>query len=67
MGALRPTHMLVLLIVIVLLFGARRLPDLARSVGQSLKILKTEVQDLSDTPAPAATGASAATDDAALR
>ena len=38
-------HLVVLLVVILLLFGAKRLPDLARSVGQSLKILKTEVKD----------------------
>jgi sec-independent protein translocase protein TatA len=48
MGALRPWHIIVLVVVILLLFGARRLPDLARSVGQSLKIFKNEVKDLAD-------------------
>ncbi|PZR52817.1 twin-arginine translocase TatA/TatE family subunit [Xylanimonas oleitrophica] len=48
MGMLRPWHILVLVIVILLLFGAKRLPDLARSVGQSLKIFKNEVKDLTD-------------------
>jgi sec-independent protein translocase protein TatA len=37
-----------LVIVILLLFGAKRLPGLARSVGQSLKIFKSEVKDLTD-------------------
>ena len=46
-------HLVVLLVVILLLFGANRLPDLARSVGQSLKILKTEVKDLTDDDRPA--------------
>ncbi len=32
-----------LVFVIILLFGARRLPDLARSVGKSMRILKDEV------------------------
>lgn len=32
----------------VLLFGAKRLPDAARSVGRSLRILKTEVGALQD-------------------
>ncbi|MDT0166185.1 Sec-independent protein translocase subunit TatA [Actinotalea sp. AC32] len=50
-------HIVVLLVVIVLLFGANRLPDLARSVGQSLKIFKNEVKDLRDDPADGATGA----------
>lgn len=41
-------HVVVLVLLVLLLFGANRLPDLARSVGQSLKILKTEVKDLGD-------------------
>lgn len=41
-------HFLILVLVVVLIFGANRLPDLARSLGQSLKILKSEVKDLSD-------------------
>ena len=56
-GALQTWHIVVLLVVIVLLFGAKRLPDLAKSVGQSLKIFKSEVKDLKDDPSatPAAT------------
>ncbi|WP_263121246.1 Sec-independent protein translocase subunit TatA [Cellulomonas sp. RIT-PI-Y] len=48
MNALKPWHIGVLLVVIILLFGAKRLPDLAKSVGQSLKIFKSEVKDLTD-------------------
>ena len=51
-------HVLIVLLVVVLLFGAKRLPDLAKSVGQSMKIFKHEVKDLRDdapaTPAAAA-------------
>lgn len=36
---------LILLAIVLLLFGARRLPDLARSVGRSLKIFRAEVKD----------------------
>ncbi len=43
-----PGTILVLVFIVVLLFGANRLPDLARSVGQSLKIFKSEVKDLRD-------------------
>ena len=40
-----PTHILLLLLVVVLLFGAKRLPDTARSIGKSLKIFKSELKD----------------------
>ena len=53
MGMLKPWHIIVLVVVILLLFGARRLPDLAKSVGQSLKIFKSEVKDLRDDDKPA--------------
>ncbi len=48
MNALKPWHILVLLVVILLLFGAKRLPDLAKSVGESLKIFKNEMKELTD-------------------
>jgi sec-independent protein translocase protein TatA len=46
MGALRGWHIVVLLIVVLLLFGAPRLPELARSLGKSLRILKEETKSL---------------------
>ena len=55
MPNLRPMEILLIVLVILLLFGARRLPDLARSVGKSLRIFKTEVKDLRDDDRPAAT------------
>lgn len=47
-------HALIVLAVVVLLFGAAKLPALARSVGQSVRILKTEVTEAAATPAEAA-------------
>jgi sec-independent protein translocase protein TatA len=41
-------HALIILLVILLLFGAPKLPALARSLGQSMKILKSEVRSDSD-------------------
>ncbi|KQM83467.1 twin-arginine translocase TatA/TatE family subunit [Agromyces sp. Leaf222] len=38
-------HFLIILVIILLLFGAPKLPALARSLGQSMKILKSEVRD----------------------
>lgn len=48
MGALRPWHIAVLVVVLVLLFGAKRLPDAARSLGRSLRIIKAETKGLVD-------------------
>ena len=38
-------HAVIILAVILLLFGAPKIPQLARSLGQSMKILKTEIRD----------------------
>lgn len=46
MGALKGWHIIVLLVVILLLFGAPKLPELARSIGKSLHILKDEAKSL---------------------
>ena len=46
MNALQPWHIIVLVLVVVLLFGAKRLPDAARSIGKSMKIFKAETKDL---------------------
>jgi sec-independent protein translocase protein TatA len=48
MGSLRPWHIIVLVVVLVLLFGAKRLPDAARSLGKSMRILKAETKGLAD-------------------
>jgi sec-independent protein translocase protein TatA len=47
-GAVKPWHILVLVVVLVLLFGAKRLPDAARSLGRSMRILKAETRGLAD-------------------
>lgn len=41
-------HMLIILAIVLLLFGAPKLPGLARSVGQSMRIFKSEVKTLKD-------------------
>jgi sec-independent protein translocase protein TatA len=48
MGDLRPWHLIVLAIVMFVLFGYKKLPDATRSLGRSLRILKTEVKTLHD-------------------
>ena len=46
MGAMSPTHWLIVIGVLVLLFGAKKLPDLARSVGQSTRLFRGEMRGL---------------------
>ena len=41
-----PSHILLLLIVVIILCGAKRLPDSARSLGRSLRIFKSEMKDM---------------------
>ncbi len=41
-------HLLIVLVVILLLFGAPKLPGLARSIGQSMRIFRSEVKTMKD-------------------
>jgi sec-independent protein translocase protein TatA len=44
LGNLTGWHFLIILVIILLLFGAPKLPGLARSLGQSAKIFKSEMK-----------------------
>jgi sec-independent protein translocase protein TatA len=39
-------HAIVLVVVLLLLFGSKRLPDAARGIGRSLRIFKSEMKEL---------------------
>ena len=41
-----PSHILILLLVVLVLFGAKRLPDSARSLGKSMRIFKSEIKEM---------------------
>ena len=41
-----PWKILIVAVVIIVLFGSKKLPGAARSLGQSMRILKREVSDL---------------------
>jgi sec-independent protein translocase protein TatA len=56
-----PWKILIIALVIIVLFGSRKLPSAARSLGQSMRILKREVQGLhEDEPASPASPATQA-------
>lgn len=42
-GALSPTHWAIIAVVLLVLFGAKRLPDAARGLGQSLRVFRAEI------------------------
>ncbi|AKN16908.1 twin arginine translocase protein A [Mycobacterium haemophilum DSM 44634] len=46
MGSLSPWHWAILAVVVVLLFGAKKLPDAARSLGKSMRIFKSELREM---------------------
>lgn len=65
MGGLSWWHWLIILAAFILLFGAKKLPDAARGLGRSLRILKSEVsamhedEEKTKKTAPSETDASA--------
>ncbi|PUB26198.1 sec-independent protein translocase protein TatA [Promicromonospora sp. AC04] len=57
MGAMQWQHWVLILVIVLLLFGTARLPGLAKSVGQSMKIFKKEINELRDDKADGKTDA----------
>ncbi len=46
MGSLGPTELIIIGLIIILLFGAKKLPDTARALGQSMRLFKKETQKM---------------------
>ena len=59
-GELSPMHWLIVIVVFMVLFGAKRMPDAARGLGRSLRILKAELGVDGSATTPAATTPAAA-------
>ncbi|MEU3712604.1 Sec-independent protein translocase subunit TatA [Streptomyces catenulae] len=47
-NALEPWHLVLIIVACVLLFGSKKLPDMARGLGRSMRILKSEAKALKD-------------------
>ncbi|WP_329400157.1 Sec-independent protein translocase subunit TatA [Streptomyces melanogenes] len=59
-NGLEPWHLLIVAVVLILLFGSKKLPDTARALGKSLRILKSETRAMKDEPGQAGTPAETA-------
>ncbi len=46
MGGLQPWHWLIVIAAFIILFGAKKLPDAARSLGKSMRIFKSEIKEM---------------------
>ncbi len=47
-GLFEGWHLVILLVVVVLLFGGKKLPEVARGLGRSLRIFKSEVKEMQE-------------------
>ncbi|MBI0294169.1 Sec-independent protein translocase subunit TatA [Streptomyces sp. PRKS01-29] len=56
-NGLEPWHLLIVAIVMIVLFGSKKLPDTARALGKSLRILKSETRAMKDESPQAETAA----------
>jgi sec-independent protein translocase protein TatA len=54
LGSLQPWHWIIVIAVFVLLFGAKKLPDAARSLGKSMRIFKSEIKEMQSESEPSA-------------
>jgi sec-independent protein translocase protein TatA len=54
-NGLEPWHLLIVAVVFIVLFGARKLPDTARALGKSMRILKSEAQAMKEEGAASTT------------
>ncbi|NGP05721.1 Sec-independent protein translocase subunit TatA [Rhodococcus sp. 14C212] len=55
MGAMSPWHWAIVALVVVVLFGSKKLPDAARGLGRSMRIFQSEVKEMTNEPATAPT------------
>jgi sec-independent protein translocase protein TatA len=53
MGALQPMHLIIVLVIVLLVFGPGKLPELGRAVGDGMRELKRATRDEANTTATA--------------
>ena len=53
MGIIQPWHLIIILVIVLIIFGAGKLGSLGGAVGKSVKDFKTAVKDEDDADVPA--------------
>ncbi|HIE30101.1 MAG: twin-arginine translocase TatA/TatE family subunit [Candidatus Poribacteria bacterium] len=48
LGGLGPTELIIIFLIVLVLFGARRIPDIAKGLGKGIKDFKSALQEDSD-------------------
>ncbi|RKT17138.1 sec-independent protein translocase protein TatA [Streptomyces sp. 1114.5] len=61
-NGLEPWHIFVVLAVVILLFGSKKLPEMARGLGKSMRILKAETKAMREDETPADAGTAQSTE-----
>lgn len=61
-GLFEGWHIVILVLVIVVVFGWKRLPDASRSLGRSMRIFKAEVSEMKTDGKPAGASSAASAD-----
>ncbi len=46
MGSIGAAEIAIIIVVLVLLFGAKKLPDMARGLGRSMRVFKSEINEM---------------------
>jgi sec-independent protein translocase protein TatA len=49
LGSIGPTELILILLIVIIIFGAKKLPDLGRSIGEGIKNFKKSVNEGKDT------------------
>ncbi|MEE1743941.1 Sec-independent protein translocase subunit TatA [Streptomyces sp. NPDC048161] len=66
-NGLEPWHLLIVAIVVIVLFGSKKLPEAARSLGKSMRILKSEAKAMKQDGAAEPAAAPAPAEDAPVQ
>jgi sec-independent protein translocase protein TatA len=48
LGGLGPTELIIILLIVLVLFGARRIPDIAKGLGRGIKDFKSAIREEDD-------------------